>query len=60
MSHDSLPGPLPSPQESIRPLATECIRAVSERLQDPEAVSAFALSLVKILEGGAEGGKVGE
>ena len=30
------------------------------RLRDPAAVSAFADSVVKILEGGAEGGKVGE
>ena len=45
-------------QESLRPLAIDCIRAVSERLQDPAAVSAFALSLIKILEGGGEGGKV--
>ena len=45
-------------KESIRPLVTDCLRAVSGRLRNPEAVEALAASLMEILEGKAEGGKV--
>ncbi|GAX75317.1 hypothetical protein CEUSTIGMA_g2762.t1 [Chlamydomonas eustigma] len=45
-------------KESVRSVALDCLKGLSLRLQDTKVVSTVAASIMKILQGAAEGGKV--